>query len=142
MALWNKKQSAPLSQKVEKQAPRLDMAEIGFTGLNIFSGQIFERFRRKLRNWDQAAKVYIEMRDVGPTIGAMFRLVFLSTKLFISAGWVPTKKTRRGVVGLTTGRLPGVKCLSGRRKRSSVGIWTSTAACNPSSNPPPPFLGR
>ncbi|KKK94657.1 hypothetical protein LCGC14_2680670 [marine sediment metagenome] len=83
MSLWNKKQQ-PLSQKVEKQAPRLDMAEIGFTGLNIFSGQIFERFRRKLRNWDEAAKVYIEMRDVSPTIGAM---LFAISMLIRQADW-------------------------------------------------------
>lgn len=67
-----------------KNKKNINLVEIGSTGLNVFSGLIFEEFLSKLRNWSQAVKVYMEMRDNSATIGAF---LFAIDMLIRQASW-------------------------------------------------------
>lgn len=58
-------------------------AEIGVTGLNRWGNDVSEEFLPQLR-FPQAAKVYKEMSDNDPTIGAV---LYMSEMLIRKAGW-------------------------------------------------------
>ncbi len=50
---------------------KINLVELGQTGLNAFNGQVFEDFLDKLKSFDQARKVWVEMRDNSATVGAV-----------------------------------------------------------------------
>lgn len=58
-------------------------AELGYTGLNRMGGDVYEEFLPQLQ-YPQAAKVYREMADNDPTIGAV---LYMMEQLIKKAGW-------------------------------------------------------
>lgn len=59
------------------------MAELGYSGLNRFNGDVYEEFLVDLR-YPNAAKIYKEMADNDPTIGAV---LYMMKQLIRRAGW-------------------------------------------------------
>jgi len=68
---------------VEKKVPRMDFSEIGVTGLNRWGNSVYEEFLPHLQ-YPQAAKIYKEMSDNDPTIGA---ILYMAEQLIKRAGW-------------------------------------------------------
>jgi hypothetical protein len=60
-----------------------DYTEIGTTGINRWGGDIYEEFLTQLQ-YPQAAKIYKEMADNDPTIGA---ILYMTEQLIRKAGW-------------------------------------------------------
>lgn len=58
-------------------------ADLGYTGLNRQGNYVYEEFLTQLR-WPQAAKVYKEMADNDPTIGA---ILYMATQLVRKVNW-------------------------------------------------------
>jgi len=61
----------------------MSLGEVGSTGLNRWGGYVGEEFITQLQ-WPWAAKVYKEMADNDPTIGAV---IYMSEQLIRKAGW-------------------------------------------------------
>lgn len=61
----------------------VEFTEIGITGLNRWGNNVSEEFMPNLR-YPQAAKVYREMADNDPTIGA---IMYMTTQLIRKAQW-------------------------------------------------------
>jgi hypothetical protein len=57
-----------------RQVDRMNFVEFGTTGLNRWGTNVSEEFLSQLR-WPQAAKVYQEMSDNDPTIGAILYMI-------------------------------------------------------------------
>jgi hypothetical protein len=62
---------------------RISYKQIGSTGLRRYSGYIYEEFIPDLR-WPYAGRIYQEMSDNDPTIGA---ILYLAEMLIRGAGW-------------------------------------------------------
>lgn len=60
-----------------------DFAELGYTGLNRWGGEVYEEFLPHLR-YPNAAAVFKEMSDNDPTIGA---IMYMMEQLIKKAGW-------------------------------------------------------
>lgn len=60
-----------------------DFAELGTTGLTRWGGAVYEEFLPQLQ-YPQAAKIYQEMADNDPTVGAV---LFAAEQLIKKAGW-------------------------------------------------------
>lgn len=62
------------AKKVEKEAPKASLIEIGYTGLDRSGGDVLEEFHKSLSG-SSGVKVYREMRDNDSTIGASIHLI-------------------------------------------------------------------
>lgn len=73
----------------------VDFSEMGTSGLNRWGHQVFEEFLTQLQ-YPQAAKVFKEMSDNDPTIGAV---LYMAEQLIKKAGWsvVPASDKRADV---------------------------------------------
>lgn len=65
------------------KATSADFSELGTTGLNRWGYSVYEEFLPQLQ-YPQAAKVYKEMSDNDPTIGAV---LYMAKQLIRKAGW-------------------------------------------------------
>jgi len=77
-----KGKTAPEETPVEKQGVP-SLAELGGTGLRAWSGEVYEEFLNNLR-YPQAAKVYQEMADNDPVIGAV---LYMSEQMIRNTSW-------------------------------------------------------
>ncbi len=77
-----KSQRTPRLTTVTK-APRVDMGELGRTGLTYYGGRVYEEFLTQLSG-DKAYKVYTEMCQNDPVIGAF---LFAIDMLIRQASW-------------------------------------------------------
>ena len=66
MAFWNRREDVPPPTEVAKA----NTGEIGTTGLQMYGGRVHEEFHPALRG-DKARKVYREMADNDPVVGAI-----------------------------------------------------------------------
>lgn len=70
----------------ESRRPASDFSELGTTGLNRWGGVVSEEFLPQLL-YPKAARVFKEMSDNDPTIGA---ILYMSKQLIKKAGWTVT----------------------------------------------------
>lgn len=63
-----------IAEQSQEQAQIADFSEIGTTGLRRFGGDVYEEFLPHLR-WPRAAKVYQEMENNDPVIGAVLHII-------------------------------------------------------------------
>ena len=75
----------PTGQVIVTSNPnkRVNYKQLGTSGLRHYGGYVHEEFLAKLR-WPWAGKVYQEMSDNDPTIGA---ILYLAEMLIRGAGW-------------------------------------------------------
>jgi len=72
-----------MTEEIAKEGSLVSLNELGVSGLNRFGYYVFEEFLPQLQ-YPQAARVYREMSDNDPTVGA---ILYMSEQLIKKAGW-------------------------------------------------------
>jgi len=78
-----------------KTIRNIDMTQVGVSGLKVYGGNIYEEFLPELR-WPRAARVYQEMADNDPVIGA---ILYLAEMLIRGTAWSvqPASQSKKDV---------------------------------------------